>query len=132
MYYFPTRTHDRTNNNTNSNARMQRSQKRLATAATVFCLFLRSRSCNLRRRPFQLLAVLHYKKERMNSSTQELFVAAKENNQPEVERLLSVGADVNAEDEGWTPLHVACYNGHVQVVDQGVAGAWSLHRSESR
>jgi ankyrin repeat protein len=64
----------------------------------------------------------------------ELIEAARENNLPEVERLLSVGAQVNACEGGGdvTPLHVACYNGHVQVVDQGVAGAWSLHRSESR
>jgi ankyrin repeat protein len=48
----------------------------------------------------------------MNTIDQELFVAAAYNNLPEVRRLLSVGADVNAKDyhNGWTPLHWACHN----------------------
>jgi ankyrin repeat protein len=52
----------------------------------------------------------------MNRIDDELFEAAKENNLPEIRRLLSVGADVNAKnayDE--TPLHWACVKGHVQV-----------------
>jgi ankyrin repeat protein len=55
----------------------------------------------------------------MNSIDQELIEAAntKENNLPEVSRLLSVGAYVNAKnDNGDTPLHWACYWGSVQVV----------------
>jgi ankyrin repeat protein len=54
---------------------------------------------------------------RMNSIDRELFEAAKENNLPEVNRLLSVGADVNVKNtrSGWTPLHWASTNGHVQV-----------------
>jgi ankyrin repeat protein len=54
----------------------------------------------------------------MNRIDIELIVAAGENNLPEVSRLLSVGADVNAKDnrEGFTPLHWASANGHVQVV----------------
>jgi ankyrin repeat protein len=55
--------------------------------------------------------------ERMNRIDQELREAAIENNLPEVSRLLSVGADVNATNSRkMTPLHKACYNGHVQVV----------------
>jgi ankyrin repeat protein len=55
----------------------------------------------------------------MNRSSvdRELMEATKENILPEVERLVSVGADVNAKDSyGVAPLHVACFEGHVQVV----------------
>jgi ankyrin repeat protein len=56
-------------------------------------------------------------KEKMNTVDQELIEATRENNLSEVERLLSVGADVNAKDvNGWTPLHWACMKGHVTVV----------------
>jgi ankyrin repeat protein len=52
----------------------------------------------------------------MSSVDQELIEAAKENNLPEVRRLFSVGADVNAKNQnGSTPLHWACVMGHVQV-----------------
>jgi ankyrin repeat protein len=57
----------------------------------------------------------------MNGIDEELREAAKENNVPEVGRLLRAGADVNAEGEyGWTPLHWACEegSGHVQVVKE--------------
>jgi ankyrin repeat protein len=55
----------------------------------------------------------------MNGFDEELFVAAEENNVPEVRRLLSVGADVNASDDyGWTPLHGACSNVHLPVVKE--------------
>jgi ankyrin repeat protein len=53
----------------------------------------------------------------MNRIDYELIVAAQENNQPEVSRLLSVGADVNTKDNhGTAPLHWASIKGHVQVV----------------
>jgi ankyrin repeat protein len=53
----------------------------------------------------------------MNTVDRELFEAARENILPEVERLVSVGADVNAKGEDdWTPLHYASLFGHVQVV----------------
>jgi ankyrin repeat protein len=55
----------------------------------------------------------------MNRIHEELFEAAKENNLPEVRRLLSVGADVNNKYGGYgageTPLHRASSYGHVQV-----------------
>jgi ankyrin repeat protein len=52
----------------------------------------------------------------MNTMNDELFEATSENNLPEIRRLLSVGADVNATNtDGWTPLHKACMKGHVQV-----------------
>jgi ankyrin repeat protein len=55
----------------------------------------------------------------MNSIDQELIYAAVENNLPEVRRLLSVGADVNAQgDHGETPLHWASRNGHAQVMKE--------------
>jgi ankyrin repeat protein len=50
---------------------------------------------------------------------QELFQAAagEEYNLPEVRRLLSVGADIEATNRhGATPLHMACWRGHAQVV----------------
>jgi ankyrin repeat protein len=52
----------------------------------------------------------------MNSIDEELFEAVRENNLPEVSRLLSVGADVNV--VGYidrTPLHLSSMKGHVQV-----------------
>jgi ankyrin repeat protein len=56
-------------------------------------------------------------KERMNSTDQELIEAAKQNNVPEVCRLLSDGADIEAKDRfGQTPLHWASHLGHEQVV----------------
>jgi ankyrin repeat protein len=76
------------------------------------------------RRPLLLFAIHTYSccpsstsiEERMNSIEQELIAAAKENNLPEVSRLLSVGADANAKGRSYrTPLHWACCNGHVQV-----------------
>jgi ankyrin repeat protein len=52
----------------------------------------------------------------MNRIDLELFLKARDNNVPEVRRLLSVGADVKVKDhEGFTPLHWAIYYGHVQV-----------------
>jgi hypothetical protein len=45
---------------------------------------------------------------------QEVFEANKENNLPEISRILSVtGADTEAKDSlhGWTPLYWARYNG---------------------
>jgi ankyrin repeat protein len=71
----------------------------------------------------------------MNTIDRELIVAARENNVPEVRRLFSVGADVNAKDEyGTTPLQWACRKGHVQVViellehgaDIEAKGSWGL------
>jgi ankyrin repeat protein len=67
--------------------------------------------------PVGYIPTLHrLKKEGMNSIHQELFAATKENNLPEVRRLLSGGADVNARDhDDWTPLYWACIKGHLQV-----------------
>jgi ankyrin repeat protein len=57
--------------------------------------------------------------ERMIGMNQELSAASRESNLLEVERFLSDGADINAKDHnGWTPLHDASCNGHVQVVTE--------------
>jgi ankyrin repeat protein len=54
--------------------------------------------------------------EEMNRIDEELFEATCESNLPEVRRLVSVGADVNAKGDGnWTPLHEASLKGHLQV-----------------
>jgi ankyrin repeat protein len=77
----------------------------------------------------------------MNRSSidEDLIEAAKENNLPEVRRLLSVGADMNAKGDGdCASLHWASIKGHVQVfkelVDHGadielttISGCTSLH-----
>jgi ankyrin repeat protein len=53
----------------------------------------------------------------MNRIGQELLEAARENNLPEVERLLSIGADVNVKGSlGSTPLIEASIKRHVQLV----------------
>jgi ankyrin repeat protein len=53
----------------------------------------------------------------MREIDQELIEAAKENNLPEVSRLLRAGADVSAKDgSDWTPLHWASRYGRIQVV----------------
>jgi ankyrin repeat protein len=55
----------------------------------------------------------------MNNMDQELIGATKENDLPEIRRLLSVGADVNVkDDDGFTPLFVASCLGHVHVVKE--------------
>jgi ankyrin repeat protein len=66
----------------------------------------------------KLSIFLRRKKERKQSRLdQELRVAAVLNNLPEVSRLLSVGADVNAKDRyGNTPLHWSCFQ--MQVVNE--------------
>jgi ankyrin repeat protein len=53
----------------------------------------------------------------MNRIDRELIDAARESSLPEVRRLLRAGAVVNANHEfnGFTPLHLACSRGHVQV-----------------
>jgi ankyrin repeat protein len=57
--------------------------------------------------------------ERMSEIDRELIEEARENNLPEVSRLLSVGADVNVSGNlGWTPLHWACFRGHLQVFNE--------------
>jgi ankyrin repeat protein len=64
-----------------------------------------------------LLAIDPSIDERMKKRIdRELLRAAKENNLPEVLRLLSIGADVNVKIRfGRTPLHEASYHGHLQV-----------------
>jgi ankyrin repeat protein len=59
------------------------------------------------------------KEGKMKKIDRELVVATRANNVQEVQRILSVGADVNAKDnDGLTPLIVASVRGHVQVVHE--------------
>ena len=46
----------------------------------------------------------------------ELFDAARDGNVGEVLRTLLLGADKNAKVGQLTPLHVACWNGHLDTV----------------
>jgi ankyrin repeat protein len=67
----------------------------------------------------------------MNRVDEELIVAAKANNMPEVRRLLSAGADVNAKDNyGYTPLHWACMFGHLQVFKELVEHGADIEAKE--
>ena len=51
------------------------------------------------------------------TNEEKLFDAVKSGDLTEVERLLNEGADVGARDQfGNTPLHVACYHGHTDIV----------------
>jgi ankyrin len=57
----------------------------------------------------------------MNRIDSEMICAVFGNNVPEVSRLLRSGADVNAKDttsDSKTPLHRACYYGHVRIVKE--------------
>jgi ankyrin repeat protein len=57
--------------------------------------------------------------ELMKRIGRELIEAARENNLPEVRRLLSIGANVNAQGSGGvTPLHRVSWSGHVPVVKE--------------
>ena len=52
-----------------------------------------------------------------NESASALCAAAREGDGAEVSRLLQAGADVDrVDDNGRTPLHDACVNGHADVV----------------
>jgi ankyrin repeat protein len=68
----------------------------------------------------------------MNGIDRELIETVKENDLPEVSRLISVGADVNAKDKNSnTPLHWASNNGHVQVVNKLVEYGADIEAKDS-
>jgi ankyrin repeat protein len=67
----------------------------------------------------------------MNSIDGELLEAVDENNLPEVRRLLSVGADVNARNvDDCTPLHSASDLGHNQVVKELVEHGADIEKKD--
>jgi hypothetical protein len=66
------------------------------------------------------ISIFYRSNESTNMADHELIEAAAENDLPEVRRLVSVGADVNAKQDNFdrTPLSEASLMGHVQVVKE--------------
>jgi hypothetical protein len=65
-----------------------------------------------RRKSSQLGSLIH----KLFKSDQKIIQAASDGNATEVERLLSVGVDVNTKDKwGWTAMSMAAYGGHAEV-----------------
>jgi hypothetical protein len=65
-----------------------------------------------RRKSSQLSTLIH----KLLKSDQKIIQAASDGNAEEVERLLSVGVDVNTKDKwGWTAMSMAAYGGHPEV-----------------
>jgi Ankyrin repeats (3 copies) len=65
-----------------------------------------------RRKSSQLGSLIH----KLLKSDQKIIQAASDGNAAEVERLLSVGVNVNTKDKwGWTAMSMAAYGGHVEV-----------------
>jgi hypothetical protein len=65
-----------------------------------------------RRKSSQLSSLIH----KLLKSDQKIIQAASDGNAAEVERLLSVGVNVNTKDKwGWTAMSMAAYGGHAEV-----------------
>ena len=65
-----------------------------------------------RRKSSQFRTLIH----KLLKSDQKIIQAASDGNAEEVERLLSVGVDVNTKDKwGWTAMSMAAYGGHAEV-----------------
>jgi hypothetical protein len=65
-----------------------------------------------RRKSSQLNALIH----KLLKSDQKIIQAASDGNAEEVERLLSLGVNVNTKDKwGWTAMSMAAYGGHAEV-----------------
>ncbi|KAF1769150.1 hypothetical protein GCK72_000964 [Caenorhabditis remanei] len=55
----------------------------------------------------------------MRSRLYPLHKAAEEGNAEDIRRYLKVGMDSNQrDDDSWTPLHYACFHGHLEVVNE--------------
>ncbi|ULU10377.1 hypothetical protein L3Y34_014579 [Caenorhabditis briggsae] len=55
----------------------------------------------------------------MRSRLYPLHKAAEDGNAEEIRRYLKVGMDSNQkDDDSWTPLHYACFHGHLEVVNE--------------
>ena len=58
--------------------------------------------------------------------------AAREGNIEAVKQHLAAGADVNAKDEGWTPLHLAAQMGHKEIAELLIAKGADVNAKGSR
>uniref|UniRef100_A0A1I7UL18 ANK_REP_REGION domain-containing protein n=2 Tax=Caenorhabditis tropicalis TaxID=1561998 RepID=A0A1I7UL18_9PELO len=55
----------------------------------------------------------------MRSRLYPLHKAAEDGNAEEIRRFLKIGMDSNQrDDDSWTPLHYACFHGHLEVVNE--------------
>ena len=62
----------------------------------------------------------------------DIFEAARTGNIDRVRELIAAGANVNQQDiDGWTPLHLAAYNGHQAVVQALIAAGADVNQQDN-
>jgi ankyrin repeat protein len=80
-----------------------------------------------RRKSSQFSSLIH----KLLKSDQKIIQAASDGNAAEVERLLSVGVNVNTKDKwGWTAMSMAAYGGHAEVARVLISHGASLDHED--